>query len=112
MGAKKLKTVLFAEVSGRDEYVRAAGFVMGWNRISDCVERLQRTARSSGGKVVKVERVEWVYIPDQATAQAALAAGEVDYLEAPQVEPLPVPFPARRPPVADLVRLPGHLPPA
>ena len=54
MAAKQLKTVLFAEVSGRDEYVRAAGRVIGWNGISDCVNSLQQTARSSGGKVVKV----------------------------------------------------------
>ncbi len=33
----------------------------------------------SGGKVVKVDRVEWIYIPDSATAAAALNAGEVDW---------------------------------
>jgi hypothetical protein len=74
MSAKKLKTVLFAEVSGRDEFVRAAGFVMGWNGISDCVERLQRTARSSGGKVVKVIGSELMMLFDTPDAAAAAAS--------------------------------------
>jgi len=38
----------------------------------------------AGGKVAKVDRVEWVAIPDQQTAISALQAGEVDMLEAPQ----------------------------
>jgi peptide/nickel transport system substrate-binding protein len=37
----------------------------------------------AGGKVVKVDRVEWVVIPDQQTAVNALLAGEVDMLEQP-----------------------------
>lgn len=83
MSAKKLKTVLFAEVSGRDEYVRAAGFVMGWNGISDCVERLQRTARSSGGKVVKVIGSELMMLfetPDAAAAAASRMHAAVNAL--------------------------------
>jgi hypothetical protein len=83
MGAKKLKTVLFAEVSGRDEYVRAAGFVMGWNGISDCVERLQRTGRSSGGKVVKVIGSELMMLfetPDAAAAAASRMHAAVNSL--------------------------------
>ena len=35
----------------------------------------------AGGKVVKVDRVEWKWIPDHQTAINALLAGEVDYLE-------------------------------
>ena len=38
----------------------------------------------AGGKVAKVDRVEWVAIADQQTAVNALLAGEVDMLEAPQ----------------------------
>jgi peptide/nickel transport system substrate-binding protein len=38
----------------------------------------------AGGKVAKVDRVEWVAIPEQQTAVNALLAGEVDMLEAPQ----------------------------
>ncbi|MBV8577238.1 MAG: ABC transporter substrate-binding protein, partial [Acetobacteraceae bacterium] len=36
---------------------------------------------ASGGKVVRVDRVEWLYIPDHATAAAALDRGEVDWWE-------------------------------
>jgi adenylate cyclase len=83
MAAKTLKTVLFAEVSGRDEFVRAAGFVMGWNGISDCIDRLQRTARSSGGRVVKVIGSELMMLfdtPDAAAAAAARMHAAVDAL--------------------------------
>ena len=43
----------------------------------------------SGGKVVKVDRVEWLYIPDQNTAMAALANGEADIIELPQADFIP-----------------------
>lgn len=43
----------------------------------------------SGGKVAKVERMEWVFIPSGATAAAALLAGEVDWLEHPPSDLLP-----------------------
>jgi peptide/nickel transport system substrate-binding protein len=36
---------------------------------------------ASGGKVVRIDRVEWLYIPDHATAVAALGNGEVDWWE-------------------------------
>src|SRR5437667_872105 len=44
----------------------------------------------AGGKVIKVDRVEWKWIPDQQTAINALLAGEIDYIEAPQHDLLPV----------------------
>jgi adenylate cyclase len=83
LAGKKLKTVLFAEVSGRDEYVRAAGFVMGWNGISECIDRLQRTARSSGGRVVKVIGSELMMLfetPDAAAAAASRMHAAVNAL--------------------------------
>lgn len=40
----------------------------------------------AGGKRVYVDRVEWLYIPDPATASAALEAGEVDYWESPPLD--------------------------
>ena len=39
-------------------------------------------ATPAGGKVANVDRIEWRYIPDAATASQALMAGEVDYYEA------------------------------
>ena len=46
---------------------------------TDYVPRKEPPSWASGGKVVKVDRVEWLYIPDSATAAAALNAGEVDW---------------------------------
>ena len=37
----------------------------------------------AGGKAAKVDRVEWLAIPDHMTAVNALLAGEIDYIEAP-----------------------------
>jgi adenylate cyclase len=83
MAGKKLTTVLFAEVSGRDEFVRAAGTVAGWNGISDCVDRLQRTARLSGGRVVKVIGSELMMVfntPDAAADAASKMHAAVNAL--------------------------------
>jgi adenylate cyclase len=66
--------VLFAEVSGRDEFLRVAGPVMGWNGISDCIDRVQRTARSSGGRVVKVVGSELMMLFDNPDAAAGAAS--------------------------------------
>jgi peptide/nickel transport system substrate-binding protein len=44
----------------------------------------------AGGKVVKVDRVEWRWIPDAQTAVNALLAGELDYIESPPHDLLPV----------------------
>jgi peptide/nickel transport system substrate-binding protein len=48
---------------------------------SDYVPRAEPPDGESGGKVVKVDRVEWDYIPDAVTALQALKDGEVDYWE-------------------------------
>lgn len=60
---------------------------------TDYVPRSEPPSWASGGKVVKVDRVEWIYIPDSATAAAALNAGEVDWWQ--QVPPDLVPLLAR-----------------
>src|SRR5262245_11904644 len=44
----------------------------------------------AGGKKVNLDRVEWLAIPDHQTAVNALLAGEVDYIEAPPHDLLPV----------------------
>jgi ABC-type transport system substrate-binding protein len=45
---------------------------------------------ASGGKVAKVDRVEWLYVPDYATTAAALGDGEIDWWEAPALDLVPV----------------------
>jgi peptide/nickel transport system substrate-binding protein len=44
----------------------------------------------AGGKVVKVDRVEWRAISDHQQAVNALLAGEIDYIEAPKHDLLPL----------------------
>lgn len=44
----------------------------------------------AGGKVVLLERIEWLGINDPATAAAALQAGEIDFIEQPTPDVLPL----------------------
>src|SRR3989441_442326 len=55
----------------------------------DYVPRQEKPSGSTGGKVVNVDRVVWRYIPDHATANAALDAGEVDWWENPPLDFVP-----------------------
>ena len=48
------------------------------------VPRTEKPSWASGGKVVKVDRVEWIVIPDAQTAINALIKGEIDYIDEPQ----------------------------
>jgi peptide/nickel transport system substrate-binding protein len=57
---------------------------------TDYVPRKEAPSWASGGKVAKVDRVEWIYIPDSATAAAALNAGEVDIWEQMPPDLIPV----------------------
>jgi len=61
-----------------------------YERFEDYVPRDEPASYAAGGKVAKVDRVEWHYIPDHATATQALLAGEVDYYEEPPVDLLPM----------------------
>jgi len=54
------------------------------------VPREEEPSWGAGGKVAKVDRVEWVSIKDHQTAVNALIEGEVDYLEAPSTDLLPL----------------------
>src|SRR5205823_10375197 len=56
----------------------------------DYVPRKEPPSWAAGGKVVKVDRVEWIYIPDSATAAAAPNAGEVDWWEQLPPDLIPV----------------------
>jgi peptide/nickel transport system substrate-binding protein len=56
----------------------------------DYVPREEAPSFAAGGKVAKVDRVEWLYIPDTATAAAALSAGEADWYEQPPADLVPV----------------------
>src|SRR5215471_17827938 len=66
------------------------GTRVAYRRNPNYRPRAEPASGVAGGKVVKVERVEWTIIPDPATATAALIAGEVDYLTNPVVDNLPL----------------------
>jgi peptide/nickel transport system substrate-binding protein len=52
--------------------------------------RTEPASGMAGGKVVKVDRVEWRALSDQQTIINALLAGEIDYIETPSHDLLPV----------------------
>ena len=70
------------------EYV--SGSRMVFTRNETYVPRDEPASYSAGGLRAMVERVEWRVIPDPATAANALAAGEVDWLETPLPDLLPM----------------------
>jgi peptide/nickel transport system substrate-binding protein len=45
---------------------------------------------AAGGKIAKVDRVEWLWIPDMQTAVNALINGEIDLIETPAHDLLPI----------------------
>jgi peptide/nickel transport system substrate-binding protein len=58
-------------------------------RNADYRPRAEKPSGSTGGKAVTLERVVWRYMPDHATASAALEAGEVDWWEHPPLDFVP-----------------------
>ncbi len=52
--------------------------------------RAEAPSGLAGGKVVKVDRVEWIWIPDVQTQVGALQNGEIDMLESPGHDLLPL----------------------
>ena len=57
-----------------------------FERNKDYIPRKEPADLLSGGKVVKIDRLEWLYIPDNNTTLSALTAGEIDYFETPPLE--------------------------
>lgn len=59
-------------------------------RNPDYKPRAEPPSGLAGGKVAKVDRIEWVSIPDSQTAINALISGEIDMIESPSHDLLPV----------------------
>src|SRR5690606_37822907 len=79
--------------SGPFRFVEAdwqPGNLVVYERFEDYMPREEPASYAAGGKVAKVDRVEWHYIPDPATATQALLAGEVDLYEQPAVDLIPM----------------------
>ncbi|MCR9127001.1 MAG: ABC transporter substrate-binding protein [Rhodobacteraceae bacterium] len=66
------------------------GVLAVYAKNEDYVPRDEPASWASGGKVVNVDRVEWVVMPDDQTALNALQAGEIDYWESPPSDLLPI----------------------
>ncbi len=61
-----------------------------YEKNKDYVPRAEPPSWTSGGKVVKVDRVEWITMPDVQTATNALQSGDIDFLERPSFDMLPI----------------------
>jgi peptide/nickel transport system substrate-binding protein len=72
----------------RNEWVPGAKAV--FEKFADYVPRQEAASWFAGGKNIVVDRIEWIIIPDPATASAALQSGEVDWLEGVVPDLLPV----------------------
>jgi peptide/nickel transport system substrate-binding protein len=59
-------------------------------RNPDYKPRAEPPSGLAGGKIAKLDRIEWLWIPDSQTQINALLTGEVDMLEAPSHDLLPV----------------------
>jgi peptide/nickel transport system substrate-binding protein len=57
-----------------------------YEKNTDYVPRKEPPSWTSGGKVVKVDRVEWITMPDAQTAVNALQSGDIDFMESLPVD--------------------------
>src|SRR5438270_1909413 len=79
--------------SGPFKFVQAEfqpGVKAGYEKNKDYVPRKEAPSWTSGGKVVKVDRVEWITMADAQTAVNALQSGDIDFMENPSFDILPV----------------------
>ncbi len=79
--------------SGPFKFVQAEfqpGVKAVYEKNPDYVPRKEPPSWTAGGKVVKVDRVEWITMPDAQTAVNALGSGDIDFMENPSFDLLPV----------------------
>jgi peptide/nickel transport system substrate-binding protein len=70
--------------SGPFKFVKAEfqpGVKAVYERNKDYVPRQEPPSWTAGGKVAKVDRVEWITMPDPQTAVNALQSGDIDFVE-------------------------------
>lgn len=61
-----------------------------YEKNKDYVPRSEPPSWTSGGKVVKVDRVEWITMPDAQTVVNAIQSGDIDFSETPSYDLLPI----------------------
>jgi peptide/nickel transport system substrate-binding protein len=79
--------------SGPFKFVQAEfqpGVKAVYEKNTDYVPRKETPSWTSGAKVVKVDRVEWITMPDAQTAVNALQSGDIDFMENLPFDLLPV----------------------
>lgn len=72
----------------KGEWVPGAKAV--FEKFADYVPRQEKASWLAGGKQMLLDRVEWIVMPDPATAAAALQNGEIDWWENPIADLVPV----------------------
>lgn len=73
-----------------DEEAWVPGNKVVYRKFEGYVPREEPPSGLAGGKVVKLDTVEWYYLPDPGTAIAALRNNEVDFYESPPIDLVPV----------------------
>jgi peptide/nickel transport system substrate-binding protein len=73
-----------------DESAWIPGAKVVYRRNTDYIPRSEPANATSGGKHVNVDVVEWINIRDPQSAVLALANGEIDFVESPSPEFLPL----------------------
>ena len=68
---------------------RVSGAKIVYEKNHDYIPRSEPPDGLAGGRIVKVDRVEWNIIPDPSTAALALQSGEVDFVEKPSFDLIP-----------------------
>ncbi len=66
------------------------GVSVTYRKFEDYVPRDEPASWMAGGKVVNVDEVKWVTMPDAQTAINAIMSGEIDYIEQVQIDLLPI----------------------
>ena len=61
-----------------------------YEKNRDYVPRKEPASWTAGGKIAKVDRVEWITMPDAQTAVNALQTGDIDFLEITPWDLLPM----------------------
>ena len=93
--AQRPRTEQNSELIGSGPFVfrrdlSVSGATQVFDRYRDYRPRAEPADFLAGGKQVHVDRVTWRVIPDAATAANALTTGEIDFIEMPAFDLLPL----------------------
>ena len=72
----------------KDEWIPGAS--ASFERFDGYTPRAEKANWLSGGKRINFDRIEWKILPDAATASGALQNGEVDWVETPSPDLVPL----------------------